>query len=396
MRAIEAAIETLGPSAFRDEFWDKEVAFVPSSDESGVELEGLLESISGFLDRTDIRFPSLRLVKDGKELPLEDYTKELRIGPHISQDWIDNERLFQQYRQGATIVLQLLQNSLPDFGRHVNAMEQLFGCNIHASCFVTPPGSQGFTPHYDTYSFFAVQLFGEKKWSLYDSTPLLPIREDRENEAPWTPVPPTKEVTLRPGDVMYVPRGRFHSAFTSTSASVHMTVGLFAVNWIDVIKSSWTTLQVDPRLRASPPNLLDDKDGHSDSVLEIEGVLRDRIDLAAGVKRIRDDVFARHVDTRRGRLLDLLRLSVAEPARACALQPIPYRLEIRNEHVYLQFANKEIRFPGYVYPVLTAICRSEPVFYIDSLPKTLDEESMYFLIRTLTEEGFLGIPRDCA
>jgi hypothetical protein len=391
--AIREALNTLGLREFLDEFWDREVAFVQGSESVFRDLGKLLVDIGSFLDRTDIRFPSLRLVKDGVEIPLEDYAKELRLGPHLSNDWIDNERVFHEYRQGATIVLQLLHNSLPSLAQAVNDLEELFGCNIHVSCFITPPGSQGFTAHYDTYSFFAIQLFGEKRWSLYNNTPLLPIREDREIEEPWTPVPPARELTMRAGDLLYVPRGRYHSALTSTTASVHVTVGLFAVNWLDVFRASWAPLQSDPRLRSCPPRMQEAGIRGSGEAEGIKADILRQINLAAGIEKLEDEVFARHVDSRCGRLLDLLELSAGGVVDRYCLQSIPYRLEGRGGNIVLRFANKELCFPGYVEPVLKAMCESASVFSAEELPRALDDDSKRVLLRVLVEEGFLGIPR---
>lgn len=389
MQAIESAIESLGRDRFRDQFWDKSVAYVPGQANSREELHKILDQISEFLDRTDIRYPSLRLVKDGSELPLEDYTRELRIGPHLSHDWIINESIFQQYQNGSTIVLQMLQNSLPSFGCTANRMEEYFEASVQVSCFITPPNAQGFTAHYDTYSFFAVQLYGEKRWSLYNATEQLPIRDDRDKEASWNPVPPEQELTLHAGDVMYVPRGRYHSALTSSTASIHLTIGIFSPNWIDAAKASFTETQASLPLRQSIPELKYSGTTEMDVSL-FEDLLRSQVDLKAGVRKLKNQVFEKHVDSRIGRLTDLLLLSKNEQPLSYRRQLVPYRLKIQNNQAVLQFANKEIGFPEFVSPVLVAICEQPTYFRALNLPSTLDHPSMQVLLKRLVSEGFLS------
>jgi len=34
---------------------------------------------------------------------------------------------------------------------------------------LTPPGSQGFAPHFDDIEAFVIQLEGKKRWRLYPS-----------------------------------------------------------------------------------------------------------------------------------------------------------------------------------------------------------------------------------
>ena len=43
----------------------------------------------------------------------------------------------------------------------------LTDCSYNFS-YLTPPGSQGFAPHYDDIEAFVVQLEGRKHWRLYN------------------------------------------------------------------------------------------------------------------------------------------------------------------------------------------------------------------------------------
>lgn len=36
-----------------------------------------------------------------------------------------------------------------------------------ANVYLTPPGTQGFAPHYDDIEAFLIQLEGKKHWRLY-------------------------------------------------------------------------------------------------------------------------------------------------------------------------------------------------------------------------------------
>lgn len=46
--------------------------------------------------------------------------------------------------------------------------QEFFRCFVGANIYLTPPGTQGFAPHYDDIEAFVLQLEGEKKWFLYD------------------------------------------------------------------------------------------------------------------------------------------------------------------------------------------------------------------------------------
>ena len=47
------------------------------------------------------------------------------------------------------------------------ALEQSFECVVGANTYLTPPNSQGFSPHYDDVEAFVLQTEGAKRWRLY-------------------------------------------------------------------------------------------------------------------------------------------------------------------------------------------------------------------------------------
>lgn len=381
--AVNAAIASLGGDAlFYDKYWDKQHAFV-SAGETGFDSYGaMVHELSSFLDRTDIRYPSLRIVKDGIEIASSEYTRELRLGNHTSHDWVVNEQAFAYYNEGSTIVLQMLQHSVPSFGPASNALEQRFEANIQLSSFITPPEAQGFTSHYDTYSFFAIQLFGSKKWSLYDNTARLPVRDDREASDQWKTVPATAELTLNPGDILFIPRGLYHSAKTSSGPSVHMTVGVFSPNWLDVLRDSISALKDEGQLRRSVPM------STQTVPLEIRSHIRDNTSLEHGLRLTKDRIFNRHIDSRTGRLADLLSFGSRGPI-AFERQHVPYALSHGPTLTRLRFCGKELELPVLAKELTEFICTHQGPFRPESLPPVLDRESLDQVLSHLLQEGFL-------
>lgn len=46
-------------------------------------------------------------------------------------------------------------------------LQEYFGTMVGANLYLTPPGSQGFAPHWDDIEAFVIQLEGRKHWKLY-------------------------------------------------------------------------------------------------------------------------------------------------------------------------------------------------------------------------------------
>lgn len=111
-------------------------------------------------------------------------------------------------------------------------------CNV----YLTPPHSQTVPRHSDDRDVLLLQVMGEKEWVVYRDTATpsgmpvwLPYRSEEVGKAEGRPAPstlePTLRVTVRQGDVLYLPRGFVHEAATSDASSLHLTVALQSSDW---------------------------------------------------------------------------------------------------------------------------------------------------------------------
>ncbi|MEU7728133.1 cupin domain-containing protein [Streptomyces sp. NPDC040724] len=142
-------------------------------------------------------------------------------------------------REGYTLQLAKVQKRHPAAARLCRAVEHGFLQNRvplsrHAGShlYLTPAGSVGLRPHYDDHSVLALQVAGSKLWRIWAPELEFPVergalRNDRLGE-------PHLEVRLEPGHVLYVPRGWVHEAEGQESTSIHLTVDLYPVTWLDL------------------------------------------------------------------------------------------------------------------------------------------------------------------
>lgn len=150
-------------------------------------------------------------------------------------------------------------------------LAEALGTKAQTNAYLTPPNAQGFTAHTDSQDVLIVQLEGVKAWRVYHPRPIdNPFEKhmirDAGNALRWGDVatllnksqrpilstPSQKseaervlgapvEYVLQPGDVLYVPRGSPHEAFTlkpegsahsdttgsaGVVGSLHLTLGL--------------------------------------------------------------------------------------------------------------------------------------------------------------------------
>ncbi|CAI8611071.1 unnamed protein product [Vicia faba] len=142
----------------------------------------------------------------------------------------------QAYKEGYTVALRGLEFRYRSIAAIADALALMFGQpSVGANLYLTPSNSQGLARHFDDHCVFVCQIFGSKKWTVY-SRPgqLLPRLYDN---LCGSDVDCTKagrsEFFLREGDVLYIPRGFPHEAYTnygvdngSPGFSLHLTLSI--------------------------------------------------------------------------------------------------------------------------------------------------------------------------
>ncbi|XP_074540659.1 ribosomal oxygenase 1 [Halichoeres trimaculatus] len=122
----------------------------------------------------------------------------------------------------------------------LSILQEQFGSMAGANVYLTPPGTQGFAPHYDDIEAFVVQLEGKKHWRVYN-----PRTEDEVLPVLSSPNfdqadigKPILEVVLEAGDLLYFPRGFIHQGDCLPDAhSLHITISSYQKNsWGDLLQ----------------------------------------------------------------------------------------------------------------------------------------------------------------
>jgi hypothetical protein len=101
-------------------------------------------------------------------------------------------------------------------------------------------------------------LEGEKIWQVYKVRADNPIAHPRFKQFGQAHHDRSKgdvlmEVTMRPGDLLYLPRGQYHDALASDSSALHVTFGLTAVIGIDFFDMVRDLAIGDSLFRANVP-----------------------------------------------------------------------------------------------------------------------------------------------
>jgi bifunctional lysine-specific demethylase and histidyl-hydroxylase NO66 len=298
----------------------------------------------------------------------------------------DGERVAAAFADGATIVVQGLHHWWRPLALFCRELEAELGHPAQANAYYTPRDSQGLPVHHDTHEVFVLQVAGEKRWLVYRPVLELPLRDQRYSESLGEPGEAVHDVTLRPGDTLYLPRGWLHEAVTSSSDSLHLTVGVNVYTWLEALRGALAECEGEVELRRSVP-------AGGEGGPELLARVAERLEPERVARRMR----RRFVRTRRPilerqlaqvRALDELGVDTAVERRPTTLADVD---SMEGGGVALRFEGKTLSFPPQAAADVRALTTAAGPVRASELPGELDEAGRLVLVRRLVREGFLRV-----
>jgi ribosomal protein L16 Arg81 hydroxylase len=240
-------IAPLDPAQFLGQHWEQEPAHVQRNDAAWYADMFSSARLEHVLRHAQLRPTDVRVVLRQNEVPPARYT--LPDGSlHLNQ-------IYKAYGEGHTLVINGLQRFDAQIAGLARALRELTSFQVEFNVYLTPPDSQGLHPHYDTHDVFALQIEGRKNWQLYGSAEECPLLNTFQPVFAVEQLPgAARTVELCAGDMLYLPRGHVHDAYTTTSESMHITIGLYPTQWVDLLQTALTQLALrDVRYRRAVP-----------------------------------------------------------------------------------------------------------------------------------------------
>ena len=345
-----------------------------------------LTELDEILGTYGIRHPDIKLVKLEEEIPRSEYLWR--------DDLVDPLQVGRLFAAGATVIFGALHDRHEGLRRLCSATTRQVGARTQTNIYLTPPSSQGFRPHWDTHDVFVLQVEGGKRWRIYGGGPHRPTRDQKFHPEQHDVGEVEAELTLRAGEVLYIPRGIMHAAETTDEISLHITLGVMSYTWADLLSDCLSELvERSPELRANVPFGLGrgaEEGAVEREVAELVARLPAEIDLTR-VLRERRDAFASFL---RPRATDALRQATAAGAVASDdtiewRSGLAGRVERRNGRVVLRTASREVDFPAAASDALEAVVDAGPILAGD-VEDGLDWESRRVVLSTLIREGLIA------
>jgi ribosomal protein L16 Arg81 hydroxylase len=163
---------------------------------------------------------------------------------------------------GASLIANHIHRVCPEVAAVAQVLEREFAARVAANVYCSFQGVQAFQTHFDLHDVFALQAEGEKTWRVYEA----------RADAPVTPLPPGDEIEkwltasrgrllfeahMRPGDILYLPRGQYHDALTGAQASLHVSFGVTPPTGLAVFRLLESALTQESGFRQYLPDARD-------------------------------------------------------------------------------------------------------------------------------------------
>ena len=382
LHALGRCVEPTGEAEFLADYWERR-PLVVQRDEAG-RYDDLLseQEVERVVSSGGLRYPGFRLVKAGEQLSARDYTVDIPWRPTGFTGSVDVDRMLSEWERGATIVLQGLHLSRPELAAFCRSLEQTLGHPAQVNAYYTPRSAQGLPVHHDTHDVFVLQVAGEKRWLVYEPALELPLKNQKYSEELGAPGVPVHDLVLQPGDTLYLPRGWLHEALTSESDSLHLTVGVNVVTWLDAFRAALDECGDELGFRQSIER------GEADDLVRL---LHGRLSRDAVERRAREKLASTRRPIRDGQLSQLRALEDVDSDTELERRPTIVALSEANGSFVLAFDGKEVVFPAHAGEAVRGVLDVDEPFTASDLPGSLDVGGRLVLIRRLVREGLLRI-----
>jgi lysine-specific demethylase/histidyl-hydroxylase NO66 len=161
-------------------------------------------------------------------------------------------------QMGASLIAAAVHEISPQVRSLTASLSDQFAGRAEANLYCSFKGIQAFTSHFDVHEVFALQCEGEKVWNIYENRANAPV-EMLHGESGQAAIDAAKgrvamQVRMRPGDMLYIPRGFCHDALASSGASLHVTFSVTPLDGRVLFRMLEEEAILDPAFREYLPD----------------------------------------------------------------------------------------------------------------------------------------------
>lgn len=225
-------IAPIAVEAFLEETYDRKPLHITADGEAGRRRRELFSwtrlndvlGIAGHWQQENVK-----VIMNGGAVPDDYYLGNVGTRRGLERR-ADPAKLESLLAMGASLVADAVEDASPALKQLVSMLSAQFLGTSGANAYCSFRGVQAFRSHVDLHDVFAIHCEGEKTWLIYRDRAPDPVDQhrgpDAQAEIERVKGPVLMEVRMRPGDLLYIPRGYYHDALASSDASLHLSLSV--------------------------------------------------------------------------------------------------------------------------------------------------------------------------
>jgi len=255
---LAALLAPITPEQFFAEHYDRTPLHVPGGAAKFAQVLSWRQ-VNRLLDMTHIwSAESLRMVMDSVPVPADQFCVRATNRDRGAVMQPDAAKVQAFMARGASLVLNDVDSLTPGLASVSNALEAAGLGKAQANVYISWQAHKAFRSHYDTHEVWAVQVEGEKTWNIWEGRAEWPIPHQIFRGLPQAHHDQARgklrgTVTLKPGDLLYLPRGWYHDALADAAASMHVAYGVHAPLGMDLMNMLAERVLYDTEFRKPLP-----------------------------------------------------------------------------------------------------------------------------------------------
>ena len=389
---IESLLDPVSLQEFLEKYWEKEPLILHRENPDYYRQLFGIDKVDQVLDLNRPTGGSIRVVKSQQPLLASKYEN-----PDGS---LNLNQLYAAYADGYTVVINEIERFWQPLKILTREMSEQLSHHTVANMYMTPKHQQALSPHYDTHDVFVIQVHGKKHWRIYDTTVETPLHNSFQPIFKREQLKNCREITVCAGDVMYMPRGVPHDAYTTDESSLHLTIGVHPAQWLDLINKTIQHLAYSKTglRKALPPGYLRGENLNAAAVKEIQAHVKQLLEevcneanVMGGMHLLSEEFRGHQIPRADGHFASLDQMDeITLETTLHKRQNMSCVVHNLGSVARIVFPGNTIKGPSHIAPALQYIAQAKGPFSVNSLPSMSDANKVKLAAR-LIRGGLLQV-----
>jgi hypothetical protein len=258
MHSLDNLLHPISPEHFLGEYVGRKPLHIPDSGDGGKAAILTWPDFNRLLGQGSLWTSAhLRLMRNYVAVPPDQYCHPVATPQgEVLRPWPQKVEVFLS--AGASLIANDVLSIHEPLMRIGETLSRTFAASIGANIYCSFRGVQAFGTHFDNHDVIVIQTGGTKVWNLYESRADNPVENFPDDDATRRWFEQTRgalmqQVTMQPGDVLYLPRGWYHDALATDGPSLHVTFAITPLHGRTLLALLNLEAMKDPAYRAFAP-----------------------------------------------------------------------------------------------------------------------------------------------